>query len=167
MSADLLAAPSQAAPQKPGLCFQRNALRRGTSLGQEAAAGSSTWFSEGHVAGGAPLRTRGMEESSRRRRQPGSNARYRERSYWESRYRDEGAAPAEWFGGLDCFREQLEAELKPGDRILVLGAASLFRAGVVRSDLHKVSSFLLPAVESLSPVLDSGRHLLPLPPQQP
>lgn len=105
------------------------------------------------MGGGArspsPRRAGSMEEPSRRRRQqqPGSNARYRERSYWESRYRDEGAAPAEWFGGLERFREQLEAELKPGDRILVLGEeappfpprrpsfAPPGRGGGVRSDL--------------------------------
>ncbi|XP_054839679.1 EEF1A lysine methyltransferase 4 isoform X2 [Eublepharis macularius] len=59
-----------------------------------------------------------------RRRLPDSNARYGERSFWESRYRDEGATPAEWFGGLDSFREQLEAELSPTDRILVLGCGN-------------------------------------------
>ncbi|XP_044290576.1 EEF1A lysine methyltransferase 4 [Varanus komodoensis] len=59
-----------------------------------------------------------------RRRLPDSNARYRERSFWESRYRDEGADPTEWFGGLECFREQLETALNPGDRILVLGCGT-------------------------------------------
>ncbi|XP_015282341.1 PREDICTED: endothelin-converting enzyme 2-like [Gekko japonicus] len=53
-----------------------------------------------------------------RRQLPDCNARYRDRSFWEARYRDEGAAPAEWFGGLECFREQLEAELSPAGRVL-------------------------------------------------
>ncbi|XP_034989484.2 EEF1A lysine methyltransferase 4 isoform X2 [Zootoca vivipara] len=64
------------------------------------------------------------EEVPRRRQLPDSNARYRDRSFWDSRYQDEGAAPAEWFGGLERFREQLEAELSPGDRILVLGCGN-------------------------------------------
>ncbi|XP_066477660.1 EEF1A lysine methyltransferase 4 [Tiliqua scincoides] len=64
-----------------------------------------------------------------------SNARYRERSYWESRYRQEGAAPAEWFGGLEAFRAPLQAELEPEARVLVLGCGNsalsydLFRLG--------------------------------------
>ncbi|XP_053246718.1 EEF1A lysine methyltransferase 4 [Podarcis raffonei] len=60
----------------------------------------------------------------RRRQLPDSNARYRDRSFWNSRYQDEGVAPVEWFGGLERFREQLEAELSPGDRILVLGCGN-------------------------------------------
>ncbi|KAG8136251.1 hypothetical protein E2320_009214 [Naja naja] len=64
-----------------------------------------------------------MEEAPRRQR-PASNARYRERGFWDSRYEQEGAEPTEWFGGLESFREQLEAELKPGDRILVLGCGN-------------------------------------------
>uniref|UniRef100_A0A6J0VF19 EEF1A lysine methyltransferase 4 n=1 Tax=Pogona vitticeps TaxID=103695 RepID=A0A6J0VF19_9SAUR len=74
-------------------------------------------------------------EKPRQRQRPESNAQYRDRGFWESRYRVEGAEPAEWFGGLECFREQLEAELKPGDRILVLGCGNsalsydLFRLG--------------------------------------
>uniref|UniRef100_A0A8C5SF50 Methyltransferase domain-containing protein n=1 Tax=Laticauda laticaudata TaxID=8630 RepID=A0A8C5SF50_LATLA len=66
---------------------------------------------------------------------PASNARYRERGFWDARYEQEGAEPTEWFGGLESFREQLEAELKPGDRILVLGCGNsalsydLFRLG--------------------------------------
>nr|XP_056705970.1 EEF1A lysine methyltransferase 4 [Euleptes europaea] len=64
-----------------------------------------------------------MGEAAGRRR-PDSNARYRDRSFWESRYGDEGAAPTEWFGGLGCFRPQLEAELSPTDRILVLGCGN-------------------------------------------
>ncbi|XP_060098787.1 EEF1A lysine methyltransferase 4 [Heteronotia binoei] len=59
-----------------------------------------------------------------RRQLPDCNARYRDRSFWEARYREEGAAPAEWFGGLECFRQQLEAELSPTDRILVLGCGN-------------------------------------------
>lgn len=55
---------------------------------------------------------------------PDSNVRYRDRCFWDSRYRQTGAAPTEWFGGLSCFREQLEAELRPGDRILVLGCGN-------------------------------------------
>uniref|UniRef100_A0A8C5SCD0 Methyltransferase domain-containing protein n=1 Tax=Laticauda laticaudata TaxID=8630 RepID=A0A8C5SCD0_LATLA len=70
-----------------------------------------------------------------RRQRPASNARYRERGFWDARYEQEGAEPTEWFGGLESFREQLEAELKPGDRILVLGCGNsalsydLFRLG--------------------------------------
>ncbi|XP_061493455.1 EEF1A lysine methyltransferase 4 [Rhineura floridana] len=63
-------------------------------------------------------------EDSPRRRLPDSNTRYRDRNFWDSRYRDEGATPAEWFGGLECFRQQLEVELNPGDRILVLGCGN-------------------------------------------
>uniref|UniRef100_A0A8D0L952 EEF1A lysine methyltransferase 4 n=1 Tax=Sphenodon punctatus TaxID=8508 RepID=A0A8D0L952_SPHPU len=59
-----------------------------------------------------------------RRRLPDSNARYRDRSFWDSRYREEAGASAEWFGDLGCFRQQLEAELGPGDRILVLGCGN-------------------------------------------
>ncbi|XP_074859967.1 EEF1A lysine methyltransferase 4 [Carettochelys insculpta] len=55
---------------------------------------------------------------------PDSNVRYRDRRFWDSRYRETGTAPSEWFGGLASFREQLEAELRPGDRILVLGCGN-------------------------------------------
>uniref|UniRef100_A0A8C8VGF4 EEF1A lysine methyltransferase 4 n=1 Tax=Pelusios castaneus TaxID=367368 RepID=A0A8C8VGF4_9SAUR len=55
---------------------------------------------------------------------PDCNVRYRDRCFWDARYREAGAAPAEWFGGFPCFREQLEAELRPGDRILVLGCGN-------------------------------------------
>ncbi|XP_014460857.2 EEF1A lysine methyltransferase 4 [Alligator mississippiensis] len=49
--------------------------------------------------------------------------RYRARGFWDARYRA-GAAPAEWLGGLGRFRRQLEPELRPGDRVLVLGCGS-------------------------------------------
>ncbi|XP_032080703.1 EEF1A lysine methyltransferase 4 [Thamnophis elegans] len=64
-----------------------------------------------------------MEEAPRRQR-PASNAGYRQRGFWDERYEQEGAEPTEWFGGLESFREPLEAELKPEDRILVLGCGN-------------------------------------------
>ncbi|XP_062987924.1 EEF1A lysine methyltransferase 4 [Elgaria multicarinata webbii] len=70
------------------------------------------------------LRRAGSMERPPRRQLPDSNARYRDQSFWESRYRAEGANPAEWFGGLESFREQLETELNAGDRILVLGCGN-------------------------------------------
>ncbi|XP_077204331.1 EEF1A lysine methyltransferase 4 [Paroedura picta] len=60
----------------------------------------------------------------RRRALPERNSGYGERGFWEARYREEGAAPAEWFGGLEAFRGQLEAELSPTDRNLVLGCGN-------------------------------------------
>ncbi|XP_064372781.1 EEF1A lysine methyltransferase 4 isoform X2 [Dromaius novaehollandiae] len=60
----------------------------------------------------------------RRRRLPDANGRYRERGFWDARYREAGAEPQEWLGGLSRFRRQLEAELRPGDRILVLGCGN-------------------------------------------
>ncbi|CAM4715498.1 EEF1A lysine methyltransferase 4 [Lepidochelys kempii] len=82
---------------------------------------------------------------SSRRRAPGSgsldlpwlpdcNLRYRDRRFWDSRYRQAGATAAEWFGGLSCFRQQLEAELRPGDRILVLGCGN----SALSSDLFQL-----------------------------
>ncbi|XP_062832925.1 EEF1A lysine methyltransferase 4 [Anolis carolinensis] len=59
------------------------------------------------------------------RQLPESNAGYRDRGFWEARYRLEGAAvPGEWFGGLERFRGLLEAEVKPGDSVLVLGCGN-------------------------------------------
>ncbi|NXC43081.1 EFMT4 methyltransferase, partial [Penelope pileata] len=43
---------------------------------------------------------------------------------WEQRYRRAGAEPREWLGGFERFRAVLEPELRPGDRILVLGCGT-------------------------------------------
>ncbi|XP_042315822.1 EEF1A lysine methyltransferase 4 [Sceloporus undulatus] len=63
---------------------------------------------------------------------PASNASYGERAFWEARYaaaaaEEEGRAPpppGEWFGGLERFGGLLKAELRPGDRLLVLGCGN-------------------------------------------
>ncbi|XP_053930777.1 EEF1A lysine methyltransferase 4 [Cuculus canorus] len=68
----------------------------------------------------------------RRRAAPGS-ARYRQRRFWDARYRQEGAEPREWLGGLSRFLPQLEPELRPGDRILVLGCGN----SALSHDLHE------------------------------
>lgn len=70
-----------------------------------------------------------------RRRAPAANRRFRQRRFWDALYRREGAEPREWLGGLSRFLPQLEAELRPGDRILVLGTCPVLgkgRAGGVR-----------------------------------
>ncbi|XP_059778041.1 EEF1A lysine methyltransferase 4 isoform X2 [Balaenoptera ricei] len=56
---------------------------------------------------------------------PEKNYEYREVQYWDQRYR--GAAdspPYEWFGDFSSFRDLLEPELRPEDRILVLGCGN-------------------------------------------
>ncbi|NXS52420.1 EFMT4 methyltransferase, partial [Brachypteracias leptosomus] len=72
----------------------------------------------------------GME----RRRAPVANRRYRQRRFWDQLYRQEGAEPREWLGGLSRFLPQLEAELRPGDRILVLGCGN----SALSHDLHEL-----------------------------
>lgn len=53
---------------------------------------------------------------------PEKNCGYREVQYWDQRYRDAAdSAPYEWFGDFSSFRDLLEPELRPEDRILVLG----------------------------------------------
>ena len=56
---------------------------------------------------------------------PEQNCEYREVQYWDKRYRDSAdSAPYEWFGDFASFRALLEPELRPEDRILVLGGYS-------------------------------------------
>uniref|UniRef100_A0A8C3KDI7 EEF1A lysine methyltransferase 4 n=1 Tax=Calidris pygmaea TaxID=425635 RepID=A0A8C3KDI7_9CHAR len=59
--------------------------------------------------------------------------RYRQRRFWEALYRQEGAEPREWLGGLSRYLPQLEPELRPGDRILVLGCGN----SALSHDLHE------------------------------
>ncbi|XP_012497594.1 PREDICTED: endothelin-converting enzyme 2 isoform X5 [Propithecus coquereli] len=56
---------------------------------------------------------------------PERNCWYREVQYWDQRYRDAAdSAPYEWFGDFSSFRALLEPELRPEDRILVLGCGN-------------------------------------------
>ncbi|XP_027439274.2 EEF1AKMT4-ECE2 readthrough transcript protein isoform X5 [Zalophus californianus] len=56
---------------------------------------------------------------------PEQNCRYREVQYWDQRYRNAAdSAPYEWFGDYSSFRALLEPELRPEDRILVLGCGN-------------------------------------------
>ncbi|XP_070262787.1 endothelin-converting enzyme 2 isoform X4 [Myotis yumanensis] len=56
---------------------------------------------------------------------PEQNSGYREVQYWDQRYRDAAdSAPYEWFGDFSSFRALLEPELRPEDRILVLGCGN-------------------------------------------
>ncbi|XP_036300168.1 EEF1A lysine methyltransferase 4 isoform X5 [Pipistrellus kuhlii] len=56
---------------------------------------------------------------------PEHNSGYREVQYWDQRYRDAAdSAPYEWFGDFSSFRALLEPELRPEDRILVLGCGN-------------------------------------------
>lgn len=53
---------------------------------------------------------------------PERNFEYCEVQYWDQRYRGAAdSAPYEWFGDFSSFRSLLEPELRPEDRILVLG----------------------------------------------
>lgn len=53
---------------------------------------------------------------------PEQNCGYREVRYWDQRYQDAAdSAPYEWFGDFSSFRALLDPELRPEDRILVLG----------------------------------------------
>lgn len=63
---------------------------------------------------------------------PAANRCYRQRRFWDELYRQEGAEPREWLGGLSRFLPQLEAELRPGDRILVLGTCPVPGEGWAR-----------------------------------
>lgn len=69
------------------------------------------------MAPGAPAPLPGME----RRRAPATPPRYGRRRFWDALYQREGAETREWLGALSRFLPQLEPELRPGDRILVLG----------------------------------------------
>ncbi|XP_040858849.1 EEF1A lysine methyltransferase 4 [Ochotona curzoniae] len=56
---------------------------------------------------------------------PERNSGYCEVQYWDRRYRGAAdAAPYEWFGDFSSFRALLEPELRPEDRILVLGCGN-------------------------------------------
>ncbi|XP_058920250.1 endothelin-converting enzyme 2 isoform X4 [Kogia breviceps] len=56
---------------------------------------------------------------------PEKNCGYREVQYWDQRYRGAAdSAPYEWFGDFSSFRDLLEPELRPEDRILVLGCGN-------------------------------------------
>uniref|UniRef100_A0A8C3Q4N1 EEF1A lysine methyltransferase 4 n=1 Tax=Geospiza parvula TaxID=87175 RepID=A0A8C3Q4N1_GEOPR len=69
-----------------------------------------------------------------RRRAPAAPPRYGRRRFWDELYRREGAETREWLGGLSRFLPQLEPELRPGDRILVLGCGN----SALSHDLHKL-----------------------------
>ncbi|NWU73308.1 EFMT4 methyltransferase, partial [Pterocles burchelli] len=60
--------------------------------------------------------------------------RYRQRRFWDELYRQEGAEPREWLGGLARFLPHLQPELRPGDRILVLGCGT----SALSYDLHEL-----------------------------
>ncbi|KAI5940357.1 endothelin-converting enzyme 2 isoform X6 [Manis javanica] len=56
---------------------------------------------------------------------PKQNCGYREVQYWDQRYLDAADSdPYEWFGDFSSFRALLEPELRPEDRILVLGCGN-------------------------------------------
>ncbi|XP_021570539.1 endothelin-converting enzyme 2 isoform X1 [Carlito syrichta] len=56
---------------------------------------------------------------------PERNCGYCEVQYWDQRYQDAvDSAPYEWFGDFASFRSILEPELRPKDRILVLGCGN-------------------------------------------
>lgn len=56
---------------------------------------------------------------------PERNFEYREIQYWDQRYQGAvDSAHYEWFGNFSSFRALLEPELRPEDRILVLGGLS-------------------------------------------
>lgn len=56
---------------------------------------------------------------------PEKNCGYREVQYWDHRYQGAAdSAPYEWFGDFSSFRDLLEPELRPLDRILVLGCGN-------------------------------------------
>ncbi|KAM6223061.1 EEF1A lysine methyltransferase 4 isoform 1-T1 [Rhynchocyon petersi] len=56
---------------------------------------------------------------------PERNCGYREVQYWDQRYQDAAdSVPYEWFGDFSSFRALLEPELRPEDRILVLGCGN-------------------------------------------
>ncbi|XP_037381097.1 endothelin-converting enzyme 2 isoform X1 [Talpa occidentalis] len=56
---------------------------------------------------------------------PEKNCGYREVQYWDRRYQGAAdSAPYEWFGNFSSFRALLEPELRPEDRILVLGCGN-------------------------------------------
>ncbi|NXX85229.1 EFMT4 methyltransferase, partial [Urocolius indicus] len=70
-----------------------------------------------------------------RGRAPAANRRYRQRRFWDALYRrQQGAEPREWLGALSRFLPQLRAELRPGDRILVLGCGN----SALSHDLHEL-----------------------------
>ncbi|XP_037695351.1 EEF1A lysine methyltransferase 4 isoform X5 [Choloepus didactylus] len=56
---------------------------------------------------------------------PEQNCGYSEVQYWDQRYQSAAdSAPYEWFGDFSSFRYLLEPELRPEDRILVLGCGN-------------------------------------------
>ncbi|XP_004713497.1 EEF1A lysine methyltransferase 4 isoform X1 [Echinops telfairi] len=56
---------------------------------------------------------------------PEQNGGYCEVQYWDQRYQDAAdCAPYEWFGDFSSFRAIVEPELRPEDRILVLGCGN-------------------------------------------
>ncbi|XP_007529844.1 endothelin-converting enzyme 2 isoform X1 [Erinaceus europaeus] len=56
---------------------------------------------------------------------PEQNRGYCEVQYWDQRYRGSAhSAPYEWFGDFSSFRALLEPELRPEDRLLVLGCGN-------------------------------------------
>lgn len=94
---------------------------RSAQGGATAGTGSRTWGPGGTWRPVLPTPPPGME----RRRAPADSRRYGQRRFWDERYRREGAEPREWLGGLSRFLPQLQPELRPGDRILVLGTCPL------------------------------------------
>uniref|UniRef100_A0A8C4XIY5 EEF1A lysine methyltransferase 4 n=1 Tax=Falco tinnunculus TaxID=100819 RepID=A0A8C4XIY5_FALTI len=88
-----------------------------------------------------------------RRRAPAANRRYRQRRFWDALYRQEGAEPREWLGGLSRFLPQLEAELRPGDRILVLGCGN----SALSHDLHELGYTDVTSIDFSPACIDTMR----------
>ncbi|XP_069885818.1 endothelin-converting enzyme 2 isoform X3 [Dipodomys merriami] len=86
---------------------------------------------------------------------PERNFEYCEVQYWDQRYRCAAdSAPYEWFGDFSSFRALLEPELRPEDRILVLGCGNsalsyeLFRGGFPNVTSVDYSSVVVAAMQA-------------------
>ncbi|XP_064241204.1 EEF1A lysine methyltransferase 4-like, partial [Passer domesticus] len=89
-----------------------------------------TWGAGGTWRPVLPPRSPAWSGGARPPRPP----RYGRRRFWDTLYRREGAETREWLGGLSRFLPQLEPELRPGDRILVLGCGN----SALSHDLHEL-----------------------------
>ncbi|XP_033618492.1 EEF1AKMT4-ECE2 readthrough transcript protein isoform X2 [Fukomys damarensis] len=86
---------------------------------------------------------------------PERNFEYCEVQYWDLRYQGAAdSAPYEWFGNFSSFRALLEPELRPEDRILVLGCGNsalsyeLFLGGFPDVTSVDYSSVVVAAMEA-------------------
>ena len=67
---------------------------------------------------------------------PDRNTDYRDKSYWDDRYSKEKAF--DWFSDYEEFKHLLKDDIKPADKILILGECVILKQRPLKIHLSKM-----------------------------